>query len=216
MRSLSHSNLDSLRLLNHTQSQANVQRQDARTAHGLEGNIDSRIKKELPGLAGITVYLFFGYYPQNMAFFPLCKPFEIPGTGQYIQAMPTNPHVKVLLSGDMTVNPGIWVRQSIFSGSKACGKYANVALVKWTFQEMVDVWSEVTGKKCVITEISTEAAMKLYGDVGFELALQFKYGESCDPWEETDEHISPEELGIDRNEVVGFRGTIEGFKKMGF
>ncbi|KAH3922832.1 hypothetical protein HBI25_079980 [Parastagonospora nodorum] len=78
--------------------------------------------------------------------------------------MPTNPHAKVLLSGDMTVNPGIW----------------------------------------------------LYGDVGNELALQFKYGEACNPWEETDEHISPEELGIDRNEVVGFRGTIEGFKKMGF
>ncbi|KAH4565078.1 hypothetical protein HBH73_138910 [Parastagonospora nodorum] len=108
-----------------------------------------------------------------MAFFPLCKPFEIPGTGQYIQTMPTNPHAKVLLSGDMTVNPGIWVRQSILSGSKAHGKYANVALEKWSFQEMVDVWSEVTGK-------------------------------------------SPEELGIDRNEVVGFRGTIEGFKKMGF
>ncbi|EAT83979.2 hypothetical protein SNOG_08811 [Parastagonospora nodorum SN15] len=91
----------------------------------------------------------------NMAFFPLCKPFEIPGTGQYIQTMPTNPHAKVLLSGDMTVNPGIWVRQSILSGSKAHGKYANVALEKWSFQEMVDVWSEVTGKRCVFTEIST-------------------------------------------------------------
>lgn len=67
-----------------------------------------------------------------------------------------------------------------------------------------------------ITEISTDAVTKLYGDVGAELALQFKYGEACDPLEETDEHISPKELGIDENEVVGFRGTIEGFKKMGF
>jgi hypothetical protein len=181
-----------------------------------KANIDARIKTELPGLAAITTYLYFGYYPQNMAFFPLCKPFEIPGTGQHIQAMPTNPHAKVLLSGDMTVNPGIWVRQSILSGVKAYGKYANVALEKWSFQEMVDVWSEITGKKCIFTEISTEAATKLYGDVGYELALQFKYGEACDPWEVTDEHISPEELGIDKNEVVGFRGTIEGLKKMGF
>ena len=45
-----------------------------------------------------------------------------------------------------------------------------------------------------------------------ELALQFKFGELCDPWEETEDHISPEELGIDSNEVVGFKGTIEGLK----
>lgn len=130
--------------------------------------------------------------------------------------MPTRGDAKVLLSGDMSVNPGIWVRQAIASGDKAYGKYANVALEKWTFQEMVDVWSEITGKKCTFTQITTEAVTKLYGDAGNELAMQFKYGEECDPWEETDEHISPEELGIDRNEVVGFRGTIEGLKKMGF
>lgn len=85
-----------------------------------------------------------------MVFFPLCKPFEIPGIGQYIQAMPTKPDAKVLLSGDMTVNPGIWVRQTILGGFKAYGKYANVALEKLTFQQMVDVWSEITGKKCVL------------------------------------------------------------------
>jgi hypothetical protein len=181
-----------------------------------KANIDARIKSELPGLAAITTYLYFGYYPQNMAFFPLCKPFEIPGTGQYIQAMPTSPDATVLLSGDMSVNPGIWVRQTILSGAKAYGRYANVALEKWTFQQMVDVWSQVTGKKCVFSQISSEAVTKLYGDVGAELALQFKYGEACDPWEETEEHISPEELGIDRKEVVGFKGTIEGLMKMGF
>jgi hypothetical protein len=36
----------------------------------------------------------------------------------------------------------------------------------------------------------------------------------CDPWEENEDFISPEDLGIDRNEVVGFRGTIEGLKHL--
>lgn len=116
----------------------------------------------------------------------------------------------------MSVNPGIWVRQALATGDKAYGKYANVALEKWTFQEMIDVWSEITGKRCVFTEITPEAATKLYGPMGTELALQFKYGEVCDPWEVTKDHISPEELGVDANEVVGFRGTIEGLKCMGF
>lgn len=116
----------------------------------------------------------------------------------------------------MTVNPGIWVRQVLATGSEAYGKYANVALEKWTFQDMVDVWSEVTGKQCVFLETTSEAITALHGVVGNELALQFQFGEACDPWEETKDHIRPEELGIDRSEVVGFRGTIEGLKKQGF
>lgn len=44
--------------------------------------------------------------------------------------------------------------------------------------------------------------------------MQFKFGELCDPWEADDSFISPEELGIDKNEVVGFTGTIEGLKSL--
>ena len=39
--------------------------------------VDDRIRAELPELAAKTTYLYFGYYPQNMAFFPLLKPFEL-------------------------------------------------------------------------------------------------------------------------------------------
>jgi hypothetical protein len=41
-----------------------------------KANVDARIKAELPALAAKTTYLYFGYYPQNMAYFPLLKPFE--------------------------------------------------------------------------------------------------------------------------------------------
>jgi hypothetical protein len=48
-----------------------------RTPHmDYKAKVDARIKSELPELAAITTYLYFGYYPQNMAFFPLCKPVE--------------------------------------------------------------------------------------------------------------------------------------------
>jgi hypothetical protein len=130
--------------------------------------------------------------------------------------LPTKPNAKVLIAGDMTVNPGIWVRQVLATRVKAYGRYANVALEKMTFQKMVDVWSEVTGKSCVFAEVSSEMVTQLYGDMGNELALQFRYGEACDPWEVTEEFISPEELCIDLEEVVGFKGTIEGLKAAGF
>jgi hypothetical protein len=135
-----------------------------------------------------------------------------PGNGQYIQTLPTKPDAKILLSGDMTINPGIWVRQILCAGDKAFGKYANVALEKWTFQQMIDVWSEVTGRKGVFLETTIDAWTKLWGSAGNELGLQFKFGEMCDPWEEDEAFISAEDLSIDPKEVVGFRGTLEGLK----
>jgi hypothetical protein len=42
-----------------------------------KANVDARIKAELPRLAAITSYMYYGYYPQNMAFFPMCKPVEL-------------------------------------------------------------------------------------------------------------------------------------------
>jgi NmrA-like family len=38
---------------------------------------DDRIRAELPDLAKKTTYLFVGYYPSNMAFFPSIKPLEL-------------------------------------------------------------------------------------------------------------------------------------------
>ncbi|CAN9145973.1 unnamed protein product [Alternaria alternata] len=127
-----------------------------------KANVDRRIKAELPQLAPVTTYLYFGYYPKNMAFFPLCKPIEYPGTGRYVQTLPNKANAKVLVAGDMTVNPGIWVRQALATGDKAYRGYANVALEKLTFQEMVDAWSEATGKSCVFAEVSMETVTKLY------------------------------------------------------
>jgi NmrA-like family len=42
-----------------------------------KANVDHRIRKELPQLAKKTTYLYFGFYPSNMAFFPMMKPLEV-------------------------------------------------------------------------------------------------------------------------------------------
>lgn len=131
-----------------------------------------------------------------------------PGTGQYIQLLATDPQAKVLLAGDMAVNPGIWVRQALATGPAAFGRYANVALERWSFQQMMDKWSEITGKRGLVVQVSEDVWTRLWGPAGTEIAWQFKFGEICDPWEVRDDFISPEELGIDPDEVVGFEGTI--------
>ncbi|KAK4448497.1 hypothetical protein QBC34DRAFT_438927 [Podospora aff. communis PSN243] len=175
-------------------------------SHGLEtphmdykARVDARIKAELP----------------NMAFFPLLKPFPYPGSGQHIQILASDPNAKVLLAGDMSVNPGIWTRQVLASGPKAFAKYTNVALERWSFKEMMDKWSEITGKKGRVVQVSEEEWTAFWGPAGRELSWQFKFGELCDPWEVGSEHISAEELGIEEKEVVGFEGTIKAYAAAG-
>lgn len=128
--------------------------------------------------------------------------------------MPTKADAKILVAGDMNVNPGIWVRQTLASGAKAFGKTANVGLELWTFQQMMDEWSRVTGKKGVFIECSVEDFTKVWGVFGLEMGAQFKFGESHNPWEETADFIKADELGIEASEVVGFGSTIEGLKAL--
>lgn len=112
----------------------------------------------------------------------------------------------------MAINPGIWVRQVLATGSRAFGKYANVALEKLSYKEMLDCWSEVTGKPAVLVQCTVESYIRLWGPPAAELALQMQYGEMCDPWADRQDFVSPEELGINVDEVVGFRGAIENLQ----
>jgi hypothetical protein len=114
----------------------------------------------------------------------------------------------VLLAGDMTVNPGIWVRQALATGAAAFGRYANVALERWSFQQ-------ITGKRAAVVPVSEATWTRLWGAAGTELAWQFKFGELCDPWAPGPDFISPGELGINTDEVVGFEGTIRGLASAG-
>lgn len=116
----------------------------------------------------------------------------------------------------MTVNPGIWVRQALAAEPASFGKYANVALERWSFQQMMDKWSEITGKRGLVVQVSEDAWTKLWGPAGTELAWQFKFGELCDPWEANDnDFISAEQLGIGPDEVIGFEGTIRALADLG-
>lgn len=139
--------------------------------------------------------------------------------GQYVQLIASNPDAKILLAGDMSINPGIWVRQILAAGAPAMGKYTNIALERWSFREMADKWTEIIGKKCHVVQVSEGAWSSIWGPAGKELAWQFKFGEMVDPWgldNREGEFISAAELGVDPAEVVGFEGTIKGLQAAGF
>jgi hypothetical protein len=140
--------------------------------------------------------------------------------GRYLQIAPIDPETRVLLSGDMSVTPGLWVRQALATGKPAMGKYSNVALERWTFPEQLAAWSEVTGKPAVFVPTTVAAWETLWGPAGQELAMQFKWQDQTDPWSEENgegrEFISAKELGIDEKEAPGCKATFEKMKAEGW
>jgi len=178
-----------------------------------KAKVDERIRAELPELAKKTTYLYFGYYPSNMAFFPMCKPFELPSSyGKFIQILPSPGSALVPLAGDMKVNPGLWVRQIIAHPEKSLGKYANVMTEIMSFEDIVKVWSEVTGKQGVYVECSFKDFEKMWGVPGNEMASQFEFGVNVTDWNAAAKgaFVGPEELGI--TEAIGLKGALEALK----
>ncbi|KAK7526383.1 uncharacterized protein IWZ02DRAFT_430468 [Phyllosticta citriasiana] len=181
-----------------------------------KARVDRRIRDELPALAAKTTSLFFGFYPSNFAFFPMLKPMPVPFfPGRYVWLVPSKKEAKIPISGDMTVAPGVFVRQILANPSMTHGKYAAVCVEICTLDYLLKTWSEVTGKAGVFMEISVESFTELLGMAGQEAALQLKFGEEVPDWYDhvKDHFVTKEELGITTDEVPGFRASLEILKK---
>ncbi|KAL1638592.1 hypothetical protein SLS58_008805 [Diplodia intermedia] len=179
-----------------------------------KAKVDQRIRDELPDLAAKTTFLYVGFYSSNLAFFPNSRPFEVPGSGKYIFALPTKPSATIPVTGDVSVTVGVWVRQVLAAPDKTLGKYASVFTEVVSFEKMAQYWGEVTGKPAVFTEITAEGYEQIWGIAGRELAAQLKFGEQISDWHA---HlgqllVSKEDLGISPEEAKGFKHALEQVK----
>ncbi|KAF5007495.1 hypothetical protein FDECE_6183 [Fusarium decemcellulare] len=175
---------------------------------------DERIRKELPDLAAKMTSLFVAFYPSNFLGGPF-KPTEIPGSGVRVFMLPTPKTTGIGISGDMTVTPGIWVRQILANPTLTLGKYASVEIEYLTYAEMVKIWSKVTGKRVVYLEVTPEEYEEFWGLVGNEFSLQLKFNSFIGPnWTNLvkDKFVTKEQLRIKPSEAVGFRETLELLK----
>ncbi|KAF2640724.1 NAD(P)-binding protein [Massarina eburnea CBS 473.64] len=180
-----------------------------------KAEVDDKIRSELPELAKKTTFLFFGYYPSNMAFFPMCKPFELPGSyGKYVQILPTPASAHIPVAGDLSINSGVWVRQILAKPSVSKGKYAQVGPETLTFGEMMKIWSEVTGRQGEFLQSSVEDFSRIWGIGGEEMASQLVFGEAVPDWTQDLPFVGMEELGIAKEEVPGLKATLEELKAL--
>ncbi|KAI8937499.1 hypothetical protein NX059_005217 [Plenodomus lindquistii] len=178
-----------------------------------KAEVDERMKKELPELAKKTTFLYYGYYPTNMVTMPNLKPIEYPYSGKHVQFVPTPADALVPTAGDLTVTPGIWVRQILANADKTRGKYAMVAPEVITFGEILKIWSEVSGKDSLYVEVSKQSFEDLWGIGGNEFGRQLHFGEVVPDWTAHlgSDYVSKEQLGI-TEQNIGVKAALESMK----
>ncbi|KAF2229337.1 NAD(P)-binding protein [Viridothelium virens] len=183
-----------------------------------KATVDDYIKKELPELAKKTTFLCIAFYGANLAGIPFMKPLELPMSGgKYIWAQPTPSTALLPLTGNGSHNVGVFVRAIISHPEKTRGKYMNVKTEVLTFQQILNIWSEVSGKEAVYAELGVEEYEKLWGPAGTEMAMQYKFGQVAKgDWEvlmrEKGVLVQPEEVGIRKGDLLDLRQTLEGMK----
>lgn len=177
--------------------------------------VDDRIRAELPDLASKTTFIWLGWYSSNMVSMPLIRPIEWPMSGgKYIWIQPSAASALLPVSGNLSVNLGVFAVAALTHPDKTRGRYINVRSEILTFEDILQVWSEVAGKQAVYVPISKQQFEKVWGPAGEEMALQYEFGESHGDWESMrkDQVCQPEEMGITQDQLVDLRGHLTSLK----
>ena len=196
-----------------------------------KAGVDIRIRNEFPELATKTTFLYVGFYPTNLVYYPQIKPIALVGSypslkvvrlillqasGKFIWLQPVRPTTTLPMAGDMNINPGVVVRQILAHPEKSKGRYATVWSEIISMQELLDIWSTVTGKEAVYVQVPADTFATMWGAGGRELAEMFKFCEAVSDWTEhrRTELLSVEVLGIEKGELIGMQQSLESLKAL--
>ncbi|SPO06597.1 uncharacterized protein DNG_09287 [Cephalotrichum gorgonifer] len=137
------------------------------------------VKTKLPKLAAKTTYVWLGWYVDNLASSPLMQP--QPYLGKYILAQPSKPDGIVPVAGLVSTNTGVVVQAVLAQPDKTYGKYVPILtdLIPWT--KVVDGWNRITGKTAVYAELADPQVETLFGEMGIEIARQFRFNTQRSP-----------------------------------
>lgn len=171
------------------------------------------IKETLPDLAKRTTFLWVGMFASNFRNPGPIKPAELPGSyGSHVFLAPVSPGTQMYIAGDESHNTGVFVSAILNRPEVALpAKYAFVYAEKGSFQDYLQPWIDVTGRRTTFVEVSNEQYESLWGPFGKELRLMFETFEKQPDW--TVAHkgdvITADDLGIAKEDLVGTRAALE-------
>ncbi|KAK5132627.1 hypothetical protein LTR08_008826 [Meristemomyces frigidus] len=167
-----------------------------------------KIKSSLPDLAQKTTFLWIGLFVSNFWTFPMMRPTELPNSyGSHIYTQPCAGTTYLNISGNVEHNLGSFVNAVLRKPEISLpAKYALVYTNAMTIDEMLAVWSEVTGKRVTFVQCTSAEYESLWGPYGKELALQFKALEAQPDW--TVAHKPNVITGIPEGDLVDLRAAL--------
>lgn len=196
-------------------NRANSSKQAKRTVvqhFDFKARVDLKIRKEYPSLAAKTTYLYVGYYANNLANFPAVKLFSTAATfGSYIWMLPVSRRAVIPSAGDCSINVGVFTKAILEQPEKTHAKYVAVVVDTPTHDEMLQYWSEATGKRAAFLQVNGDDWCKAFGGVGEELYLNLKAFEENPRWAFDNDPLLGKDLGIEKD-LVGTKSCLESLK----
>jgi len=171
------------------------------------------IKQTLPDFAKKTTFLWVGMFASNFWTSGILKPAELPGSnGSHVFLVPVSPSTQLYNAGDESHNTGVFVSAILKRPEVSLpAKYAFVYTETGSFEEYLQPWIEVTGKRATFVKVSTEQYEALWGTFGKELGSMFRAFEKQPDWSvaHRGDVVNAEDLGIAKEDLVGVRAALE-------
>jgi len=131
--------------------------------------------------------------------------------GKHIVALPVPGKTIVPITGDPSTNTGLFVRAIVAQPALSQAKYAFIQTDILTFDDVLKVWGQVTGKEALTVQVTAEAYEALWPVVGEELGKQFAWQTQVSDWTSgVREVLGAKELGIEG--LVDLKDTLEALK----
>ena len=174
--------------------------------------VDDYIKSNL-ALCQKTTFLWITFYASNIQY-PFYRPFPVStaGNGKYIQIQASPASVPISLSGDASVNVGIFVKSVLRQPQKTLpGKFVLAETDRMTAGEMLEAWASAQGKDAAYALVDKAMYYDMWPIWGELMDLSHQY------WNLVKEKsFSGEDEILTRNDlgVVGLVDTAAAFAAM--
>jgi hypothetical protein len=135
-------------------------------------------------------------------------------SGKYIWVQPSPGSALLPISGDISNNVGVFVSAILAHPEVSLpARYVTVETEALSFEDILKVWSKVTGKEAEYVGISSEAFSRIWGPYGEEVGVGFEFGAEFGYWDALQPNmVKAEGLGIKRSELKGLEETFEMLK----
>jgi len=183
-----------------------------------KAEVDVYIREKLPELAKKTTYLWHGFYITNLAYLPMLRPTLLATANTHVLLRPVPGSIILPITGDPSYNTGLFVHAILSQPSLTYGRTAGVITDTLTIDELLSLWSKVTGKSAISLSCTVAEYDKLWPVAGEEFTKQLLWHEIVPDWEVGVETagglLTAEKLGVKglkgaEESLVALKGNFE-------